>query len=309
MEKLIKIETLVDFYKRTNQDIPPDLLREHSVHGHFNVKQTTTLARQTPYNRRDYFKICLSTGDGNGVLRYQDQQIPLHPPCLIFTNPSVPASIEIASSINRYYCLFNSRFIEGHIPQSVQYLSALFNPLLKPVIKLTTAQKDKLSVYFEQLQSLLETDYVYKWDMIRSLVLLIIHEGIRLQRAEDRQPPILRDRVVNGFFSLLNQQFPIDSPESPLKLLSPSAFAEHLHVHVNHLNSIVKRHTGKSTRELIHERVILEAKTLLRNTDWNISEIAYALGFAYPSHFNKYFKQTTSTTPREFRAAASAWLQ
>jgi AraC-like DNA-binding protein len=44
-----------------------------------------------------------------------------------------------------------------------------------------------------------------------------------------------------------------------------------------------------------------EAKTLLRNTNWNIAEIAYALGFEYPSHFNKYFKQFTTQTPLEFR--------
>ncbi len=72
-------------------------------------------------------------------------------------------------------------------------------------------------------------------------------------------------------------------------------------MHVNHLNSVIKKNTGKSTSVIIHDRMVAEAKALLRNTSWNVAEIAYALGFAYPSHFNKYFKKFTEVTPLEFR--------
>jgi AraC-like DNA-binding protein len=138
--------------------------------------------------------------------------------------------------------------------------------------------------------------------MTRNILQLLIHGGIRLQQQKQHiQPAVVRDRLVNEFFSLLNQQFPVDSPESSLKLLTPAHFADLLHVHVNHLNSVVKKYSGKTTRTIIHERIVAEAKTLLRNTNWNIAEIAYALGFEYPSHFNKYFKQFTATTPVEFR--------
>ncbi len=113
----------------------------------------------------------------------------------------------------------------------------------------------------------------------------------------------MRDRLVNSFYSLLNQQFPVDSPENSLKLLTPAHFADQLHVHVNHLNSVVKKFSGKSTRTIIHERIVTEAKALLRNTNWNIAEIAYSLGFEYPSHFNKYFKQFASVAPQRIQTA------
>lgn len=305
----IRTETLRDFYHRTQQEIPADILHGPSRVGHFNVKQSSAIAKRTPYNRRDYFKICLSTGVGQeNILRYNGQEIPLPHPCLIFTNPSVPASIESrSSSINRFYCLFDNRFIEGYMRPDIQYSCALFNPTLHPVIGVTEEERNKLALYFTEMQSLLATDYPFKSEMIRNLLLLLIHEGIRLQQT--RLLPFnsaVTDRVVNGFFQLLNQQFPVDSPENPLKPLSPSWIAEQLHVHVNHLNSVIKKHTGKTTRDIIHQRVISEAKTLLLNTDWNIAEIAYALGFDYPSHFNKYFKQLTSATPMEFRAALKA---
>lgn len=304
MDSQIKTESLQEFYQRTNQPVPFDLADDASA-GHFNVKHSTTIARKSPYNRRDYYKICLSEGNAQGrsMLRYHNDEIVLDTPCLIFTNPSVPASIENScSTISRYYCLFNNRFIEDIIRPDIKYSCALFNPTIHPVIKLNEEERDRLHIYFDQMQELMATDYPFKWEMIRNLLLLLIHEGIRLQQGKLLQPTLINDRVVNAFFHLLNQQFPVVSAEHSLKLLTPSDFSQQLHIHVNHLNSVVKKHTGKTTRALIHERVITEAKTLLRNTDWNISEIAYALGFEYPSHFNKYFRQATSLSPMEYRA-------
>lgn len=305
MEKKIPTENLRQYYERTGLGVPADLLQNASAKGHFFARQTTTPTRRTPFNRRDYFKICISNniGKDGGSLIYNDQEIKLDQPCLIFTNPSVPASIEInSSSTNRFHCLFNSQFIEGYIPADIQYASSLFNPSLHPVITLTAAEKDRLSSYFAEMRSLQESDYPFKWDMIRSILQLLIHEGIRLQQKQFAQPVIARDRLVNVFLTLLNQQFPVDSPESSVKPLTPAHFADQLHVHVNHLNSVVKKHTGKSTRTIIQERVLSEARALLRNTNWNVAEIAYALGFEYPSHFNKYFKQFTGIPPMEFRA-------
>lgn len=299
-DNIIPTESLVQFYKRNGQDIPSGL---ESGKAHFNVREALTVTRKTPFNRRDYYKICMSQTPvkGSGTLLYNDQEIPIHQCCLIFNNPAVPASIEINIPFNRFYCLFNAPFIEGAIPADVQYACPLFNPSLMPVIPITKEDRQRISTYFTQMQTLQDSDYPYKWDMIRHLLQLVIHEGIRLQQNQQIPATMVRDRLVNDFFTLLNQQFPVDSPESPLKLLTPAHFAGLLHVHVNHLNSVVKKHTHKTTREIIHERVITEAKTLLRNTHWNISEIAYALGFEYPSHFNKYFKQVTARTPLEFR--------
>jgi AraC-like DNA-binding protein len=304
MDKRIPTESLQDYYARTGHAITKDHLPVTSDAGHFNMRLTTAATRKTPFNRRDYFKICLSTGSGrgSGTLIYNEQEIHLTQPCIIFTNPSVPASIEISyTKVSRYGCIFNKQFVEGYMSPDVQYASPLFNPALFPVVMLTEEEKDRLNGYFAEMQRLQESDYPFKWDMIRNILQLLIHEGIRLQQQQIVQPGIVRDRLVNAFFSLLNQQFPVDSPENSIKLLTPAHFADQLHVHVNHLNSVIKKNTGKSTRTIIHERIVTEAKALLRNTSWNVAEIAYALGFEYPSHFNKYFKQFTTETPLEFR--------
>jgi AraC-like DNA-binding protein len=100
---------------------------------------------------------------------------------------------------------------------------------------------------------------------------------------------------------LLERQFPIDSPTHHFKLKTANDFATRLSVHVNHLNRAVKEVTGKTTTAHISERIITEAKALLRHTDWNISEIGYCLGFEEPTHFNNFFKKQTSLSPTAFR--------
>jgi len=305
MEKGIPTESLLQFYERTGMKIPQDLLQGAQNKGHFNAKTAQCPLPKSPFNRRDYFRICLSStgiGDTRGILVYNDQEIPLNQPCLILTNPSIPSSIEItAGPVFRQYCFFNKPFIEGHIPADVQYACSLFNPSVHPVITLSPEESERLSIYFKEMQALQESEYAFKWEMIRNMLQLLIHEGIRLQQMQLSQPAVIQDRLVNAFFTLLSKQFPVDSPRNALKLLMPSHFADLLHVHVNHLNSVIKKHTGKTTRAIIQERIVAEAKALLRNTDWNIAEIAYSLGFEYPSHFNKFFKHFTGTAPMEFR--------
>jgi AraC-like DNA-binding protein len=73
-----------------------------------------------------------------------------------------------------------------------------------------------------------------------------------------------------------------------------------LAIHVNHLNKILKENTGKTTSHVIAARVTQEAKILLRQTDWNVSEIAYSLGFEEIAHFSNFFKKQTRLCPKHF---------
>ena len=88
---------------------------------------------------------------------------------------------------------------------------------------------------------------------------------------------------------------------TPCSLKTAQDYAVALHVHVNYLNRAVKEVTGKSTTTHITERIASEAKALLQHTNWNIADIAYALGFEYPTYFNNFFKRLTGTNPKSLR--------
>jgi AraC family transcriptional activator of pobA len=108
-------------------------------------------------------------------------------------------------------------------------------------------------------------------------------------------------RIATLFLELLERQFPIEENHPKINLRSASDFANQLNVHVNHLNRAVKETTLKTTTQLIAERVLQEAKILLRHSKWNIAEIAFALGFTEVTHFNNFFKKYTEVSPSKYR--------
>jgi AraC-like DNA-binding protein len=80
--------------------------------------------------------------------------------------------------------------------------------------------------------------------------------------------------------------------------------AERLGYSPDYLSDLLRKETGRSAQEHIHERLIESAKDLLLGTRDPVNRVAYALGFEYPQHFSKLFKNGTGQTPGEFRKGA-----
>ena len=122
-------------------------------------------------------------------------------------------------------------------------------------------------------------------------------------RFYDRQF-ITRDNVNKGilekFEELLNGYFSSDKPKN-IGLPSVAYCAEELHLSANYFGDLIKRETGKSAKEYIHNKIIDIAKTKTLNTDKTVNEIAYELVFKYPQHFTRLFKNVMGFTPNEYR--------
>ena len=71
---------------------------------------------------------------------------------------------------------------------------------------------------------------------------------------------------------------------------------------------LIKRETGKTALEYIQGFIVSQAKIMLTDTDKNITEIAYDLGFRYPHHLTRVFKKISGITPLEFRTASNWWI-
>jgi AraC family transcriptional regulator, transcriptional activator of pobA len=114
-------------------------------------------------------------------------------------------------------------------------------------------------------------------------------------------PTNAASRISALFIELLERQFPIEGEGQLIQLKTPLDFAKALGIHTNHLNKVLKETTGKSTTEIINGRIAEEAKILLKQTTWNISEIAFALGFDEVAHFSNFFKKYTAISPSKYR--------
>ncbi len=296
------METIQEFYERVPQANPLGLPLHNAGAGHFNVYNRNACFQKSPYSRRDFYKVSLIIGTGK--LHYADKWIAIDRPALLFSNPAIPYSWEaISEQQEGWFCLFTDAFIHSTDRKDGLQHSPLFRIGGNPVFFINPQQQKELSLLFEKMIAEMNSDYIHKYDVLRNYLHLVIHEAMKMQPAESfEKHPNASTRIASLFFELLERQFPIDAPETALKLKTANDYAKHLSVHVNHLNRSVKEITGKTTTEHISERVVKEARALLRHTDWNIADIAYSLGFDYPSYFNIFFKKQTNLTPGEARS-------
>lgn len=170
-----------------------------------------------------------------------------------------------------------------------------------PILEISEEQRLFLNTLFQKMIEEQENDYAFKDELIRNYISLIIHEALKLEPSHYYQAKKATARITSVFLELLERQFPIETSDHPLQLKTAQDYARYLNVHTNYLNRAVKEITGKSTTTHISERIVAEAKALLQHTDWNISEIAYALGFEYPTYFNNFFKKQAGTNPKSLR--------
>jgi AraC family transcriptional activator of pobA len=253
------------------------------------------------YSRKDFYKICLTTG--KSIIHYADKSFEEEGTVLFFGNPHVPYSWEtLSTTYTGYTCLFSEDFLKHAERSESLQQSPLFKIGGTPILKITDGQRELIGTLFQRMIDEQKTDYAYKDDLIRNYINLIIHEALKLQPSDNHvQHENASTRLTSVFFELLERQFPIESSDNPLQLKTAQDYAGSLNVHVNYLNRAVKEVTGKPTTAHITERIVTEAKALLQHTDWNIADIAYALGFEYPTYFNNYFKRLTGTNPKAVR--------
>jgi AraC family transcriptional regulator, transcriptional activator of pobA len=302
--------SLEDFYKQMAEVdtdwgslLPGGLNKEIGHFNVFNVNDLLTRIREKPfmpYNRRAYYKINLIIGRNRA--EYADKVIDIEKNALLFATPKVPYHwIPLDFEQGGHFCLFTEDFLNSHgillddLP--------IFKPDSYPIFQLSDSETEKLNSIFLKMHEEIASDYVFKYDLLRNYVLELIHFGQKLQPASALYATQTSStRVSSLFVELLERQFPIESQGQILKLRTAKDYADRLSVHVNHLNKLLKEATGKTTTDLIAGRIIKEAKILLKQTDWNISEIAFSLGFDEVAHFSNFFKKQTQLAPLRFRS-------
>ncbi|HEY9044751.1 MAG TPA: AraC family transcriptional regulator [Ohtaekwangia sp.] len=253
------------------------------------------------YIRRDFYKILFFRGPG--VFHYGDQSIRIEGDTLLFFNPRVPYTYDpVSQAIGGYFCIFQDEFFQQNLRLKLDEIP-LFMPGTRPVFSLNKEQATEVAGIFERMIGEMNSDYTYKYDLIRSYVSQLIYYAMKLEPlVYTAHQTNAATRITAIFMELLDRQFPVDlSPDHKL-LRSPKDFADHLSIHVNYLNRAVKKETGKTTTEHIFERLIGEAKAMLKHTDLNIAEISYTLGFEDQAHFNNFFKKRVKISPTAFRS-------
>lgn len=106
--------------------------------------------------------------------------------------------------------------------------------------------------------------------------------------------------ILHRFEDLLNQYFESDKTQT-LGLPTVTYCAGELNLSPNYFGDLIKKETGKSAQEYVQLKLMDIAKEKITDRDKSVSQIAYELGFKYPQHFTRVFKQRVGYTPNEYR--------
>lgn len=193
--------------------------------------------------------------------------------------------------VNFTESFFSSVFINPHYISDFPFFSGVSGD---NVLKVPKKLQPELQQLFTNMQAECKSQLEYKYDFLRAkLVELFVLVSRKLM--SDKTSKLTRHNylILRNFQKLIEQQYKVN------KL--PREYAELLFITPNHLNALCKSTLGKAAGEIIRDRVLLEAKRLLVNSDFNVSQISHQLNFDDPSYFVKFFKKYIGVTPEEFR--------
>jgi AraC family transcriptional activator of pobA len=256
-------------------------------------------------NRRNFFKVFHMTG-GTGILTVGLHKYEMGPGSIAFLHPDEIMSWQTTSQETKgHFCLIHPKYFE-HDAEHVRQLFKNF-PFFKAdraVVQLTNGQSDAINNCFKNI---LTEERQGNDDKKQAILLHLQMILVETQRAgKNMAVADVPDNYsyIYKFLALLESNFQLEEKGISVKHKNASEFAEQLHVHPNYLNSLVKQQTGKTLRDHIQERILYEAKSLLLQTDWDINNIGYGLGFSGPAAFTSFFKKKENISPSIYRRNA-----
>lgn len=275
--------------------------------GHFNVFDIVKFyysgnkKSQMTYNRRLYYKISLIKG--KNLVEYADKTVLIDKQGILFATPKIPYRYTPQAKEQKgFFCVFTKEFLSKSKTGLLIDELPIYQPGSDFVYQLNDEQYREMEVVFKKMDVELSSDYSFKYDLLRNYVMELIHTGQKLKPMDSTVSSTnAASRISSLFIELLERQFPIESNAQVIQHKAPIDFAKTLGIHINHLNKVLKETTGRSTTEIINGRIAEEAKILLKQTQWNVSEIAFALGFDEVAHFSNFFKKHTALSPLKFR--------
>lgn len=198
----------------------------------------------------------------------------------LFFHPDLIRSTTLNQKIKEY------SFFQYEVSEALHLSDKEKNILLECVQKIQTELQENIDVHSQYI--------------IVSTIELLLNYCSRFYGRQLITRSQNNKSIISQIENLLTQYF-ADNKINEQGLPTVKYLANKVHLSPSYLSDLLKKETGKNAQEHIHFYLIEEAKNILLNSEKNINEIAFDLGFEYPQYFNKLFKKKTGKTPMEYR--------
>jgi len=300
MERIFKFDTVTEYNALNNQETLHPLV---SVIDFSKANPRSWDGEKSV--RINYGLYCIFLKDIKGCdLRYGQNYYDYQEGTLVFVAPGQMMVVETDGQVYQpkgYALVFHPDLIRGTSLGRIIHEYNFFSYNANEALHLSERERQIVLDCFSKIEFELQQNIdKHSKKLIASNIELFLNY---CDRFYDRQF-ITRDNVNKGilekFEELLNSYFSSDKPQN-LGLPSVAYFAEELHLSANYFGDLIKKETGKSAKEYIQNKIIDIAKSKTFDSNKTVNEIAYELGFKYPQHFTRLFKNVTGYTPNEYR--------
>jgi len=247
-------------------------------------------------HRHDFYEVLFLT-KGSGYHIIDENQYEINPPAIFFLSPGQAHSLKLSTDIDGFIFLFTSEFYLLNQKNKSRLLEFPFffsternNPPL-------LLQNETDIIFFKQLFlracKYAEVHSDVNNDLLCSILdlILLICNNLYPQTSN----------TIRSKNYILVKKFLLQIEENYQNNLRINDYSERLHITPNHLTQVVKQITGKTSTQLLHEKIVIEIKRLLIHTNLTIAEIADTMHFDDQSYFTKYFKKYTGSSPLQYR--------
>ena len=296
MEKIIKIESVAQFNRDRGQKTLHPLVSvlDHSISK--PVKEGRYLSELYIIFLKD-----LKCGE----LKYGRAHYDYEDGTLLFISPGQVFGFEENGTMIQptgWTLLFHPDLIRGmHLGKHINEYS-FFSYDANEALHISDAERKIVLECFDKIRSELSQSIdKHSRTLAVSYIELFLNYCVRFyERQFVTREHVHKDALV-GFESLLDDYLQSDKPQT-FGLPSVTYCAEQMNLSPKYFGDLVKKETGKTAQEYIQLKLIDVAKEKIFDTSKSISEIAYELGFKYPSHFTRLFKQQVGVPPNEYRS-------
>lgn len=261
----------------------------------FTLEETYPCPRQAmPPFRRGFYQIAYLEAMGGATMNFENEPLTSTENVLIFSPPEQVLSWVCGGTEQGFMLYFKPELFAGP-EQAIEQAFPFFDLFAVNVLPLTREDRSVFEPQLEHLRAVFRSSHPYRRPQLAALTTALLYDCLALhdRTTAGSGAQMEPSRLVIRFRQLVARCFQ--------QHCSVGNYARCLHVSPDHLGAMVKKFTGRTPREIIDERVLLEAKRLLTHTDLNVSEIAWHLQFSEPTHFARFFKRNTQLTPLEFR--------
>lgn len=298
MKHVYKIETVADYFKwRTSKPT-------HPLVGILDYENTEDHPDKT-YDALhfDCYAVLLKDAK-NCKLKYGGGEYDFDEGSMVFMGPGQEVGISYDPNYipKGYALIFHPDLLLGSELGRKIHAYGFFSYSVREALHLSAKERELILSVLDKIQYELEQNLdKHSKNLIISNIELLLDYCLRFYDRQFLTREITNQSSLSKFDSLLNDYFSSDKPQKH-GLPSVGYFADQFHLSSNYFGDLVKKETGKSAQEYIQSKLIDVAKEKVFDPNKSVSEIAYELGFKYPQHFSRMFKQQVGHSPKEFRS-------